>query len=332
MHELPADLTAMPFAVGEAAAWGVTPGMLRRRQLIAPFHGVRMLAPRTDDESAGGRLAGDAPPVTAGRHLQPTEQRVLAYLPRLRDGQHFSHLTAARLWGMRLPGRLDSDVELDVTAIAPARAPRTRAVRGHAMRADAQGDRRPVMLAGIPLTPPVATWCALGEVLQPDELIVAADGLVCRRGPLATLDELRRGVVDVAGRRGAARLAPALRQVRPGTDSPRETRLRLLLVRAGLPEPLVNPVVSARGARIRYGDLVYPQWRVIVEYDGMHHAADRATYLADIDRAEELRDWRTVHVVAEHLADPARIVSRVSAALSAAGWTPTRSRNRRATA
>lgn len=85
---------------------------------------------------------------------------------------------------------------------------------------------------------------------------------------------------------------------------------------------------SRLGEPTRYGDLVYPQWNTIVEYDGHHHSRNRATYVADVARAEQLRHWRTVTVVAEHWIDPARILVRIENALTAGGWRRPHSRSR----
>jgi hypothetical protein len=185
------------------------------------------------------------------------------------------------------------------------------------------------MLRGLPVTSPVDTWRQLSAELTIDELIEAGDSLVRRHAPLATLAELGQAVERHAGRRGAANLARALPHVRADADSPRETRVRLLLVRAGLPEPAVNLVVSRPGApKTRFGDLVYSEWRVIVEYDGQHHRSDPARYAVDVLRLEELAHdrWTVVRVLAEHLADPRSVVLRVEAALRSAGWRPSRSK------
>ena len=61
----------------------------------------------------------------------------------------------------------------------------------------------------------------------------------------------------------------ALELVRPGSESPKETELRLLLIRGGLPEPELNvDVVGKNGRFIGRGDLVYRRHKVLVEYDG----------------------------------------------------------------
>jgi hypothetical protein len=52
-----------------------------------------------------------------------------------------------------------------------------------------------------------------------------------------------------------------------------ETRVRLLIVMAELPEPTVNVIIRGEDGswRMRF-DLCYLDQRLIVEYDGRHHA------------------------------------------------------------
>ncbi len=53
-----------------------------------------------------------------------------------------------------------------------------------------------------------------------------------------------------------------------GVDSPMVTRLRMLIVLAGLPEPKVNLVIRDEyGHPVRRYDLGYEKSRTLVEYD-----------------------------------------------------------------
>jgi very-short-patch-repair endonuclease len=100
------------------------------------------------------------------------------------------------------------------------------------------------------------------------------------------------------------------------------------LVRAGLPEPLVNPEVSTPGAERRlFGDLVYPDFRVIVEYDGEQHRTDPRQYAADVARLEALAvaGWFVVRVLAHDLRDPAALTGRIARVMHGRGWRPPRS-------
>ncbi|MDQ0616851.1 hypothetical protein [Arthrobacter globiformis] len=111
--------------------------------------------------------------------------------------------------------------------------------------------------------------------------------------------------------------------VRVGSDSQPETRMRLYLVRGGLPEPVLNHVVtSVYGSPALWPDAAYPVQRVAVQYEGSHHnAADQ--YLRDIRRADIAaeRGWLEVRVSKFDLAgDRPAVVGKVRAALQSRGW------------
>ncbi len=74
--------------------------------------------------------------------------------------------------------------------------------------------------------------------------------------------------------RGVTLARHALGLARAGTESPRETLLRLVwMLDAALPPPLVNPwLTDVRGNVIARPDLFDPVSAVVAEYDGSHHA------------------------------------------------------------
>ena len=58
----------------------------------------------------------------------------------------------------------------------------------------------------------------------------------------------------------------------PATESPMESRLRMLLVLGGLPRPRVQvPLFDSRGLFVGRPDLYYPDHRLAIEYDGTMH-------------------------------------------------------------
>jgi hypothetical protein len=247
-----------------------------------------------------------------------------AFHERMLPGQFFSHATAARLHGLPLPSRFDRDAPIHVSAIAPAQCPRLAGVLGHRLKA---GSVTVVHREGLPLAGAVDTWCQLAASLRLDELIMVGDALVRRQQPFATMPELRAAVARYAGHRGAKRLREALEWVRPRADSPKETELRLLLVRAGLPEPEVNGIiVDEFGMKVATGDLVFRQYRVLAEYDGGQHRTDEEQYHWDVDRLDAIMTlgWRVVRINKSHLRPGSNIpVYKVEAALRAAGWSRT---------
>ena len=103
-----------------------------------------------------------------------------------------------------------------------------------------------------------------------------------------------------------------------GAESPQESRLRLILVKGGLPMPETQ--IEFRDLRIRI-DMGWREWKVAVEYDGVQHWSDRRQRSWDIDRIAllEAAGWVVVRVSAEMMGRPNVIVERVRARLRAAG-------------
>ena len=80
--------------------------------------------------------------------------------------------------------------------------------------------------------------------------------------------------------------------VRAEVDSAMETRLRLLMVLAGLPEPTINHKIRWPDGTVRFRfDLSYPEHRLAIEYDGRQHAESDRQWGIDVDR----REWMDVH-------------------------------------
>ena len=117
-----------------------------------------------------------------------------------------------------------------------------------------------------------------------------------------------------AGTRGIRRLRAALELVDGGAESPQETRVRLLLVGAGLPKPETQ--IEFPELRIRV-DMGWREWKVAVEYDGIQHWEDRYQRSWDIERIAllEAAGWSVIRISAEMLSRPDAIVERVKAKL-----------------
>jgi hypothetical protein len=111
------------------------------------------------------------------------------------------------------------------------------------------------------------------------------------------------------------RLRTALRDARPGTDSPMETRLRLLLVRAGLPEPVIGHTIrDANGDFVGTPDLAYVDQRIAIEYEGAVHRDDPRVFAGDILRRELMQEaeWYVIRVISDHVfTSPEWLVGRI---------------------
>ena len=120
------------------------------------------------------------------------------------------------------------------------------------------------------------------------------------------------------------RWPPALDRVRVGSLSRPESLQRLQLVRAGLPEPELNVrVQDRRGRLISMADLVWREYRTLIEYEGDGHRTSRTKFRSDITRGERYADgdWFPMRSHAgDVFGDPNDLIRRVSRRLRSRGW------------
>jgi very-short-patch-repair endonuclease len=317
--ELPQDLRHRPFTVEQARSAGLTQRRLRARDLMSPCTGVRVSA--TAEETLLLRVAAVGA-VT---------------------GAVVSHISAALLWGFPLPLACQTN-EIHLTCPLGRRALRRKGVVGH------QLDLEPAeIIPGrhVQCTSPLRTWFDLAGMLGHDDLVIAGDFLFRRRNPLSSLAELDRFLSGKVGKPGCRNAMRARTLLRANTDSPKETEVRLLLRRHGLPEPAINvPLFDEAGRWIQDPDMSYDREKVAIQYDGAHHAS-AAQRRSDIFRDEDAKEagWRVVVLTQLDLETlvPApeprpytasgmepRAVTRIRKALMERGWAPKPARRRRA--
>jgi hypothetical protein len=126
-----------------------------------------------------------------------------------------------------------------------------------------------IVVRGIRVTDPITTFLQMAGHLSLVDLVVLGDAIVriFRIAPARLVEAAKKSTDYYAA---AARRAAAY--VRKGVDSPMETRLRMLIVLAGLPEPVVNVVLLHEdGTWRRRFDLCYVKIKLVVEYNGRHH-------------------------------------------------------------
>ncbi|GAA3661791.1 endonuclease domain-containing protein [Microbacterium marinilacus] len=309
------------FGVAQARAAGATPKRLRQGDLERPFHGVRR-GPRGSDP-----VPAAATPAEAA--TQRLSSRVAEYLPVMPAHAFFAGVTAAVLQGIPVPVSAVVDERgglrpLVVGVHEPRTPPRRPQVRG--VRVDVA--LAPVdEVAGVRVTSAAATWAMLAGDLDDHGLVAAADHLLrvprhpggfCppEREPFAVRDEL---AAAIGRRRGAARLRRALDRARTGASSPPETRVRLMLVDAGLAEPVLDHDVFDRHGRfVGCLDLAYPELKIGIEYDGSYHR-DQQRFEYDIDRIARLEaeGWLIVRLTSRHVHRvPCETVRRVRDAIA----------------
>jgi hypothetical protein len=197
-------------------------------------------------------------------------------------------LAAAALHGAKW---IDDDVPVELLW-RNARAP-----HGIVTRADLLLERESQSVAGLTVTTPQRTAFDLGRRGSLGNAVARLDALA------ATCKVVADDVIAVADAHPRARGLPQLRTaidlMDAGAASPRETSLRLLLIRAGHPRPRTQiPVLSPDGRRRYYLDMGWEDVKIAVEYDGDHHRSDPAQFEHDLVRSADVeeRGWRLIRV------------------------------------
>ena len=226
--------TDEPFTVAEGRAAGLSPHDLRHPRLASPTRGLRVAADRADDLTV----------------------RAAAVMRCAPAGSAVSHASALRLHGVDLPWQVAHDDRVHLSVPSSAVVPRRAGFAVHTHDAALLPVHH---VQGLLVVPPEHAWRQLAGSLALDEVVVLGDSLLRRKRPVSSLDALRETVrTTPAGTRGVARMRTALGDLRPGTDSPMETRTRLVLVRAGLPCPAVNvPVLDPAGRFVALPDMTF---------------------------------------------------------------------------
>jgi hypothetical protein len=287
---VPAELTSGPFTLVEAQRLGLT-----RRQLMGATwrrvdRGVYVWA----------RLA-DSPALvlsTVKRRLPPEAA--------------FSGRTAAWLHGLDLSPCEPVEVTVPEERGISARA-------GMVVRRAKLANHEIVQVRGVRATSALRTVVDLGSRLPLVEAVVATD--MALHGRLVDLAELSGYVAANPRRKGIARLRDVIDLAEPATESAMETRLRLLLVLAGLPRPEVQvPLHDERGRHLGRPDLYYPVHRLGLEYDGGTH---RDSLVQDDRRQNRLVNagYRLLRFTgADVQRTPDSVVLAVRSALALRAW------------
>jgi hypothetical protein len=183
-----------------------------------------------------------------------------------------------------------------------------------------QGQLHPRLVRGLPTLGADRTFVDCGTQLSVRELVQIGDWLLAQHETdLATL----RSYVIHSHLDGVIRARDALGMVRDGSESVRESAVRWHLAKAEMPEPEINSdILDALGAFLARGDLVYRQWKVLVEYDGWHHERDALQRQRDHLRREALEaaGWRVIVITTADMSHPSALVWRVFRALEQRGY------------
>lgn len=206
------------------------------------------------------------------------------------------------------------DAPAEVTV--PGRDRRTHP--GLRVRRDALHPGEIIGVDDLRTTTPLRTAFDLGRSGDLVEAVVAVDALAHRF--VFNPDLLLNFAVRYPRARGVRRLCEVLAHADRRAMSPMETRLRLLLVLAGLPRPVAqHPVQDPLTRTAVWLDLAYPDRRIGIEYEGGHHTRPE-TVLRDAGRYTGLvdRGWRVYRYTKyEILGGRDLILAQISRALDA---------------
>jgi hypothetical protein len=286
---VPLELTAGPFTLDEALRVALT-----KDQLAGTTW--RRLGPRVYVWSG----VADGPLL-----------RLRALVRRLPASSVLSGRTAA--WLLGLDAALSDPVEITLPASSRTSRLVDVLVRRETLGTDEKSTRH-----GLPVTSAVRTVADLGRRSPLVEAVVLLDAALHYR--VISLRQMQVWISRHAGSRGIANLRRATDLAEPATESVMETRLRLLLVLAGLPRPEVQVSLCDRDGRfLARPDLFYPVQGLALEYDGVNH---RDRLAADNRRQNRLLDagYRLLRfTAADVLEDPGSVVDLVTRALSTGG-------------
>ena len=284
---MPIELGSGPFRLREAAGFGITWRQLQSRSFRRVGYGTYVLARVRDSFLL----------------------KLAATQCRLPPEAVFSGRTAARLHGLDLGlgGRIDVTVPKNCGISARAGIALHRANLDQAEIVLCQGKRTTSLLR---------TLLDLGSTLPLTEAVVAVDMALHMR--LLRFGDLFSAVQARAGTKYVVALRRVVELAEPAAESPMESRLRLLLVLAGLPAPQVQPsLYDENGTFLARPDLYYPTHRLVIEYDGSSH---RDRLVGDNRRHNRLlgAGYRPLRFTsADVLREPDAVVARVRGELAA---------------
>ena len=191
------------------------------------------------------------------------ELRIEAARRRLPPEAVFSGLTAAWLHGLDVGAR--DAIEVTV--------PRNTGISARAeieVRRATLMPKEIVSVRGKRATSILRTLGDLCRRLSVTEAVVIAD--MALHTHRVKLDDLTAACVRRARHFGVASLRRVVGFAEPAAESPMESRLRMLLMLAGLPRPQAQESLhDDQGRFLGRADLYYPSHRLALEYDGAMH-------------------------------------------------------------
>lgn len=285
---IPAELRLRPFTTAEAAALGLT---------------LRMLQ--------GVRFRRLFPLIYCCRELE-LDDATWAFAALLSVGSHAaaSHESGLAVWGADIDTR--GTVHLSTRRRSPTQVPGIEMHRNYEL-----GTVHTVR--GCRVLGPERCLVDASIHRNLADLVMAGDWLI-RLGHM-TVDTF----VEFSTTKhfdGVQRTRRVAELIDAGSESPRESIVRVALELAGLPRPLCNRSYGDEHELFARTDMSYPEWKVAIEYDGRQHGLSLGQRARDVWRREQMErlGWTFIVVTAADLGRPRAIVQRVHRALVAHGY------------
>jgi very-short-patch-repair endonuclease len=287
---VPDQLRHAPFTAEQAAGAGVSRSALRSAPWRKLLRNVWVHADLTDD-----------------RDLRLAAVRLV-----LAPHAFICGPTAAWIHGVDVQGP-----KSDLIWIGYREGSRPRPRSGCWVQMVSVADDELALVGGVMMTSPLRTAFDCARWLAVSEGVVIVDAL-SHAGVIA-LPAFARFVATHRALRGVRRADAAVRLADAGSESPMESRLRVLLELAGLPRPATQvEIKDGFGRFVARADLGYPSHRLAIEYDGAWHWEQRRE---DDRRRDAMRaaGWTViVFSGADYYQNPRAITATVRAALAAA--------------
>jgi hypothetical protein len=228
------------------------------------------------------------------------------YIPTDAEVTAISRAEAAWLWSRRqgvvagqsaaaLHGAKWVDARRPAELLWPNRRPPT----GIHAWSDTVADDEVEMAGGILMTTPARTALDIARRYSLGQAVAAIDAL-------ARAAHLKMADVEILadrykGRRGIRKARMVLDLVDPGAESPRETWLRLLVIRNGFPRPQTQiPVYDEYGVLVAVLDMGWEDIKLALDYEGGHHR-NPVRFNKDIRRNDDVTElgWMDIRVTSQ---------------------------------
>ncbi|CAN5333623.1 DUF559 domain-containing protein [soil metagenome] len=248
------------------------------------------------------------PGVYAPRALELSHRDLIrAAILAVPEHAYVSHVSALQLWGVDVGKRLplhfttDRDLHLSIPKIRLHEVTRLPPVV----------DRSVSIPAAL-----------VGAGLQLDLVDHVSAGDWMLQGLLTSESEIAEHLSRSVGVHGVTAMRKAFVLMRQRSESVRESRVRLMLMLAGMPEPELNQDIVHRGRFIARVDMLWRSYGVVLEYDGRQHAESVSQWHRDMQRIPDLEDAGLFVIRVSHamLAQPHALVWRVYRILVQRGY------------